>query len=56
MWLDESGKRHAPIVIAGASRYLLKSFVGHAWILMDEDGNDVGHVVASDKPARVVIQ
>ncbi len=55
VWLDESGKRHAPIVIAGASRYLLKTFVGHTWILMDEDGNDVGHVVATDKPARLII-
>jgi hypothetical protein len=43
-------------VVASVSRHLLKTFAGHTWLLMDEDRNDLGHVVATDKPARVIIQ
>ena len=56
VWLDENGKRHKPVVIASASRFLLKTFAGHTWILIDADDKDIGHVVASDRPARVIVQ
>lgn len=56
VWLDEFGKRHAPIEIDVASRYLLKTSAGYTWILLDEQGNDMGYVVASSKPTRVIIQ
>ena len=56
VWLDESGMRHAPVTIAKASRYILKTFVGHTWIVVDEDNQDMGHIIASDKPARVIVQ
>jgi hypothetical protein len=48
--------RHAPVTIAKASRYILKTFVGHTWIVVDEDNQDMGHIIASDKPARVIVQ
>jgi arylsulfatase A-like enzyme len=56
VWLDENGQRHAPIVMASASRYLLKTFSGHTWLLLNEDDREIGHIVASEKPARVIIQ
>ncbi len=56
VWLDENGKRHEPIVVAGASRHLQKTFAGHTWVLIDDDGKELGYVVAPQKPARVVIQ
>lgn len=56
VWLDENGKRHDPIALASASRRLVETFAGHTWILLDEDNKVVGHVVASEKPARVIIQ
>ena len=56
VWLDENGKRHDPIIIASASRYLLKTFAGYTWVLVDADDKDMGHVVASDRPARVIVQ
>ncbi len=56
VWLDQAGKRHPPIDIDVASRYLLKTSTGYTWILLDEQGNDMGYVVASSKPTRVIIQ
>jgi arylsulfatase A-like enzyme len=56
VWIDEAGKRREPNVLASASRRLQRTFAGHTWLLLDEDGNTVGHVIAPDKPARVVIQ
>ena len=56
VWLDEAGKRHAPVMLPGASRHLLKTFEGHTWLLLDENNQGAGHVVASGHPARVIIQ
>ncbi len=56
VWLDENGKRHEPIVIASASRYLIKTFAGHTLVLLDEDDKYIGHIVTSDTPARVIVQ
>ena len=55
-WIDESGERHAPIVIPSASRFLQKTFAGHTWILLDENGQNLGYCVATNKQARVIIQ
>lgn len=56
VWLDEAGNRHPPIVVDRASRYLLNTSTGHTWIVLDEEGKELGHVVASTKPARVIVQ
>lgn len=56
VWMDETGIRHDPVVLHGASRRLLKTFEGHTWLLLDENNNDAGYVVASSQPARVIIQ
>lgn len=56
VWLDEAGKRHEPVILPGASRHLLKTFEGHTWLLLDEYNQDAGHIVASGRPARVILQ
>ncbi len=56
VWLDESGKRHASMVIASASRRMLSTFTGHTWLLLDESGKEIGHVTAPAKSALIVIQ
>jgi arylsulfatase A-like enzyme len=56
VWLDEAGNRHEPVMLPSASRRLLKTSDGHTWLLLDESDQEVGHVVASGRPARVIIQ
>jgi hypothetical protein len=56
VWLDESGKRHEPVIVKGASRWLMKTFARHTWLILDENGKTIGHIVAPEKPARVIIQ
>ncbi len=56
VWMDETGTRHDPVILQTASRRLLKTFEGHTWLLLDENNNDAGYVVASAQPARVIIQ
>ncbi len=56
VWLDESGNRHDAMGLASASRYLLNTFAGHTWLLLDEAGREVGHVIAPERSARVIIQ
>ncbi len=56
VWLDEAGKRHVPIELAGASRHMLETHVGHTWILLNESDNEIGHVTATEKPARIIVQ
>jgi arylsulfatase A-like enzyme len=56
VWIDETGKRHRPIAVQGASRWLLQTFSDHAWLILDENDEPLGHIVAPDKAARVIIQ
>jgi arylsulfatase A-like enzyme len=54
--LDETGSRHEPIVVKGASRWLARTYSGHTWLILDENGKTIGHIVTPEKPARVIIQ
>lgn len=54
-WLDEAGARHPCTTLAGASRHLARTQFGRTWVLLDATGNIVGHVVAPEKPAQVII-
>jgi arylsulfatase A-like enzyme len=56
VWLDETGKRHPHSVVPGASRRLVRTCIGHTWLLVDDAGKPIGHVVAPDKPARVLVE
>jgi hypothetical protein len=35
---------------------MFHSYTGHAWLILDEDGRELGHVVAGDESARAKIQ
>jgi hypothetical protein len=56
VWLDETGKHRERAVVQGASRWLVKTFAGHAWMILDENGKLLGHIVTPEKPARIIIQ
>ena len=56
VWLDAAGERHEYGVVQRASPRLMQTFSGHAWIILDEQGRELGHVIAGDQPARAVIQ
>ena len=56
VWLDESGKRHQRSIVQGASRRLVKTFAGHTWVMIGENGKPLGHIVTPEKSARIIIQ
>jgi arylsulfatase A-like enzyme len=56
VWLDEAGERHERAVVQGASRWLVESFARHTWLILDEDGEALGHITAPDKSARISVQ
>jgi arylsulfatase A-like enzyme len=56
IWVDAAGERRDYGKIEGASRRLMQTFAGHTWLLVDEGGAELGHVVAPDRPARVILQ
>jgi arylsulfatase A-like enzyme len=56
VWLDENGARHARGELPLASRRLVSTFSGHTWLLLDESGKALGHLVVPGKPARVKIE
>lgn len=56
VWMDEAGKGHERATVPGASRWLVQTFAGHTWVILDEDGKSLGHLTAPKKPARVFIQ
>ena len=56
VWLDDKGERHDYGKVEGASRRLMKTFAGHTWLLISGEGKEIGHVVAPDKPSRVLVQ
>lgn len=55
-WLDEDGKQHKGATVAGASRHLIHTQSGQVWLLLDAKGKIIGHIVAPDKAARVIIE
>ena len=55
-WRDESGKRHDGATIAGASRYLARAQTGQTWLILDENGKIISHVIAPGRPARINIE
>jgi arylsulfatase A-like enzyme len=56
VWLDEAGKHHERAVVQGASRRLVQTFAHHTWLILDENGKSLGHIITPEKPARIVIQ
>ena len=54
--LDEKGNRLDPIAVKSASRRLVETRVGHTWIVLDENGESLGHLTAPEVGARVIIQ
>lgn len=56
VWLDEAGKHHQRAIVQGASRRLVQTFAHHTWLILDENGKSLGHIVTPERPARVVIQ
>lgn len=54
--LDETGERDEPIAVKGASRRLVETFARHTWLVLGEDGTPLGHIVAPEKSARIIIQ
>ena len=55
-WLDEKGQRRERAVVPGASRRLETTFSRHTWLILDESGKPLGHIVAPDRDARIIIQ
>ena len=55
-WLDESGTRHKSGSVTGASRYLVHAQTGQTWLILDDKDIIVSHLVAPDRPARIVIE
>ena len=55
-WLDEKGVRHEKGEVPGASRRMFDTFVGHSWLVVAKDGQELGHMVAPSKPARVFVR
>jgi arylsulfatase A-like enzyme len=55
-WLDETGQRRERAVVPGASRRLEATFSRHTWLILDESGKPLGHIVAPDRDARIIIQ
>ena len=53
--LDENGKRREPVPVVGASRWLVQTFAGQTWLVLDEEGKPLGHISAPEMPARVFI-
>jgi arylsulfatase A-like enzyme len=56
VWIDENGKQQTPTPIQGASRWMIKTFSNHTWLILDEHGKPLSHIIAPDNPARIIIQ
>ena len=56
VWLDENGKRHERGNVKSASRFIVQTFANHTWLLRDDAGNSLGHIIVPEKPARIIIQ
>ena len=35
---------------------MFDTFVGHSWLVVEKDGQELGHMVAPSKPARVFVR
>jgi hypothetical protein len=56
VWLDENGKKHERGSVKGASRFLIQTFANHTWLILDDTGTPLGHIIAPEKPARIIMQ
>jgi hypothetical protein len=56
VWIDENGKQHQRHVVKSASRFLFQTFTNHTWLLLDETRKPIGHFIAPEKPARIIVQ
>ncbi len=54
--LDADGERHEERVLAGASRGLIHTFSGQTFLIVDDSGKNLGHVVVGEKPASLRIE
>jgi arylsulfatase A-like enzyme len=55
-WLDETAVQHLSASVAGASHHLVHTQSGQTWLLLDEHDKVIGHFIAPEEPAHVVIQ
>ena len=56
VWIDPEGVRHEPVPMQGASRRLIQTFAGHAFLVLDENGKELGHFIVGEEPAQAPIQ
>jgi len=56
VWVDADGKRHDRKTMAGASRHLVQSYSGHAWLVLDENRKPLGHFIIGTEAAQAPIQ
>lgn len=50
-----NGKKHERGSVEGASRFLIQTFASHTWLILDDTGQTLGHIIAAEKPARIIL-
>jgi len=56
VWVDAAGRHHERKSMAGATRHLVQTYSGHAWLVLDENGKALGHFIIGDEAAEAPIQ
>lgn len=54
--IDEKGKQQTATSVQGASRWMIQTFSNQTWLIVDENRKLLGHIIAPDKPTRIIIQ
>jgi arylsulfatase A-like enzyme len=56
VWVDPAGKRHERKTMEGATRFLVDTFAGHVWLILDPSGKELGYFVIGQQSAQAPIQ
>jgi hypothetical protein len=56
VWVDADGKHQERKTMAGATRHLVQTYSGHAWLVLDEKGKPLGHFIIGTEAAQAPIQ
>ncbi len=56
VWVDPDEQRHEIKVMPSATRWLVETFSGHAWLILDKDGKDLGHFIVGKEAATAPIR